>query len=651
MSNNSSPRVPPNHPFLIQTPPALCGNFQARASSSSHLTRPTSQLTRTPRFEGPPQFGRAPRPQCPIFGSTDIRERKKPPIATPVPSQLPSVCTPPRRNSPHQPSSLGPAYIKPETLFCSSPPLSSQSPKFLPLQASDIPVTPGSKSSFQPPEVVKPDTVEHPPQEAAIAEHPPHEAGAYSSSQCATAPIFQSASPPSVPSFQQPHSSWSDAESRMKKKEEEEQIVSEALAFLQEHKRKKAAQQKSAHGESTETKNTTEDANWAGQMTPLLLRARNFEGLQSIESDPACSEENDWKGKASNPPSFLPNCNGTSATSGRDLLSEDKKSSVMDASIQELSTLLLDCQYGLTKGVQGAVDAQDCVLVDLTESADVTDRVGLLNPPLQSEIIPKFFPYSMPLDVEVLHLVKEEEMPREKNVTEAPILQSESIPTQPPQWFSNTTCSDLSDEEEMLACVAPQNTELYYVKEKETQEMTELQQKEKADAAENGPHAPFFAQDELLVQGFILSESHSLAAELWMVETLQELLSPTLASLICGFLNTAGGGTIYAGVRQNGEVRGLQLSNADRVHLGQRVQTLANSLLLPRPPPTCIALDLLPVQTELNQSGMYVLRLLVRPMGKQGEQFKVHNLGGGDGEGIFFRRGPKPQFNRRQEME
>jgi len=290
--------------------------------------------------------------------------------------------------------------------------------------------------------------------------------------------------------------------------------------------------------------------------------------------------------------------------------------------------------------------------VDLTESADVTDRVGLLNPSLRSETIPKHFPYSMPLDVEVLHLVKVEEMPKVKNVAEDSSFRSESIPKQPPQWFSNTTCSDLSDEEEKLACVAPQNIELSQsVKEKETQEVKELQQKEKADAAENGPHAPFFAQDELLVQGFILSESHSLAAELWMVETLQELLSPTLASLICGFLNTAGGGTIYAGVRRNGEVRGLQLSNADRVHLGQRVQTLANSLLLPRPPPTCIALDLLPVQTELNQSGMYVLRLLVRPMGKQGEQFKVHNLGGGDGEGIFCRRGPKPQFNRRQEME
>ena len=157
-------------------------------------------------------------------------------------------------------------------------------------------------------------------------------------------------------------------------------------------------------------------------------------------------------------------------------------------------------------------------------------------------------------------------------------------------------------------------------------------------------------------------------AELWMVESLQDLVSPTLASFVCGFLNTAGGGVIYAGVKSNGEVKGLQMSNADRslwlkiyaplhlffrAHLGQRVQTLTNSLLLPRPPPTAIALDLLPVQTELNQqSDVYVVRLLVKPVENRVEQFKVHNLGnGGEGEGIFCRRGPGPQFNRKHEMK
>ena len=49
-----------------------------------------------------------------------------------------------------------------------------------------------------------------------------------------------------------------------------------------------------------------------------------------------------------------------------------------------------------------------------------------------------------------------------------------------------------------------------------------------------------------------------------MVNTVEELLSPKLASLLCGFLNTVGGGVIYAGVKQNGEVGGLQMSNADR---------------------------------------------------------------------------------------
>merc|ERR1719234_2218235 len=166
----------------------------------------------------------------------------------------------------------------------------------------------------------------------------------------------------------------------------------------------------------------------------------------------------------------------------------------------------------------------------------------------------------MPLDVEVT----EEEMPRVKNVAEDPSLCSELIPKQPPQWFSNATCSNSSDEEdERPACVKLQDGELSHtVTEGETEVVNELEQKKKEDIAENRPHAPLIAQDELLVQGFILSEPHSLAAELWMVETLQELLSPTLASLICGFLNTAEGAVIYAGVRQNGEVRGLQMSNA-----------------------------------------------------------------------------------------
>jgi len=375
------------------------------------------------------------------------------------------------------------------------------------------------------------------------------------------------------------------------KQEEEEAIVSEALAFLQEHMRKKAAETDPASGFDT-----------------LKGDVKKHHGKEDERGD-----------KSPNPPNI------PSTTSERASFSEEKKSSVMDASIQELSTLLLECHGGPAKGVEGGEN--DPILVDLTDSADV---LSLLKPPSQLEAIPKHFPYAMHLDVEVLHSVKEEVVPRVKDVpfiAEDPSLQSELIPKHPPRWFSNSTCSDSSDEEG------------------EIQEAKEAEQKKKGSVVENGSHATFIAQDELLVQGFILSEPHSLEVELWMVETLQELLSPTLASLVCGFLNTAEGGAIYAGVKQNGEVRGLQMSNAERVHLGQKVQTLTNSLLLPRPPPTSIALNLLPVQTELKRSEVYVVRLLVKPVGNEREQFKVHNLGGGEGEGIFCRRGPGPQFN------
>ena len=159
----------------------------------------------------------------------------------------------------------------------------------------------------------------------------------------------------------------------------------------------------------------------------------------------------------------------------------------MDASIQELSTLLLvECQDGPAKGVEGG--GNDPILVDLTDSADV---LGLLKTPSQLEAIPKHFPYAMPLDVDVLHSVKEEEVAMVKDVSvfaEDPSMRSDLIPKDPPRWFSNSTCSDSSDEEA---------------------EMQDVEE-EKGGIAENESHAPFIAQDELLMQGFIISEPHSL---------------------------------------------------------------------------------------------------------------------------------------------
>ena len=108
MNNNSSP-IPPNHPFLSSRPPPFPTLFPD--GSTSQFTRPT-------------QFGRAalraPRPLCPrpVFGSTDIRERKK---------VAPQVPNPSRRANSHQPSTLGPAFVHAQALPHSSPSLSSNS--------------------------------------------------------------------------------------------------------------------------------------------------------------------------------------------------------------------------------------------------------------------------------------------------------------------------------------------------------------------------------------------------------------------------------------------------------------------------------------------------------------------------------------------
>ena len=426
MSNNSSPRVPPNHPFLIRTPPpAFCKDFQARAPS--YPNGPTSQFASTLR----PQFGRLPAPveKAPVFGSTDIRERKKiaPLASTPVPPLLPPANT---RSKPHQPSQLGPADIHSKALVGSSPSPSSHNPT----QPRKLPsVTPSGKSSTQQLDLIK---------------YP---------SQCASTPNLQNIqSPPLVSHFQQSHPSWSpgsDASTRME--QDEEAIVSEALAFLQEHMRKKAAETVSGFG-------------------TLKEEVKKHHG-----------KEDESKEKSPN------SSNIPSATSERASVPEDKKNSVMDASIQELSTLLLvECQDGPAKGVEGG--GNDPILVDLTDSADV---LGLLKTPSQLEGIPKHFPYAMPLDVDVLHSVKEEEVAMVKDVSvfaEDPSLRSDLIPKDPPRWFSNSTCSDSSDEEA------------------EVQDVEEAERKKKGGIAENESHAPFIAQDELLMQGFIISEPHSL---------------------------------------------------------------------------------------------------------------------------------------------
>ena len=69
---------------------------------------------------------------------------------------------------------------------------------------------------------------------------------------------------------------------------------------------------------------------------------------------------------------------------------------------------------------------------------------------------------------------------------------------------------------------------------------------------------------ESLIQGYILTECHSLTVELLDCPSAESLQPCALAALLCGFLNSGEEGAVYLGVRRSGGVTGLPLSKAGR---------------------------------------------------------------------------------------
>ena len=114
--SSDSGKVPLNHPFLTRSPTSWhrsSDEGQARTCSTS------GGSARTLLSESS-----CPRPT--LFGSTDIRERKKipPPDSTTPPRPIKSAPPAPvqeKRHKTHQPSSLGPAFVHSGDLICSSP--------------------------------------------------------------------------------------------------------------------------------------------------------------------------------------------------------------------------------------------------------------------------------------------------------------------------------------------------------------------------------------------------------------------------------------------------------------------------------------------------------------------------------------------------
>ena len=86
---------------------------------------------------------------------------------------------------------------------------------------------------------------------------------------------------------------------------------------------------------------------------------------------------------------------------------------------------------------------------------------------------------------------------------------------------------------------------------------------------------------ESLIQGYILTEWHSLTVELLDCPSTESLQPGALAALLCGFLNSGEEGAVYLGVRRSGEVTGLPLTKTGRQETRTQVCTALAAELLP----------------------------------------------------------------------
>eukprot|EP00092_Neocalanus_flemingeri_P037749 GFUD01041097.1.p1 GENE.GFUD01041097.1~~GFUD01041097.1.p1 ORF type:complete len:1056 (+),score=428.40 GFUD01041097.1:696-3863(+) len=166
---------------------------------------------------------------------------------------------------------------------------------------------------------------------------------------------------------------------------------------------------------------------------------------------------------------------------------------------------------------------------------------------------------------------------------------------------------------------------------------------------ESGREVQTVREQQLLVRDYILSEKHSIGVELWDTERKQDLNNNQLAVLICGFLNTQAGGTIYAGVKRNGLVRGIPLERKDRDTMRQMLDRVLASMINPRVPPNIVDIDFVSVEDKSRPSCPY--RLLVVMVKGQSEGldkvYMAHNLTTRSQveEGAYVRRGTGPVFN------
>ena len=424
--SSDSGKVPLNHPFLTRSPTSWhrsSDEGQARTCSIS------GGSARTLLSESS-----CPRPT--LFGSTDIRERRK--IAPPDSITIKSAPLAPgqeKRHKTHQPSSLGPAFAHSGDLLGSSPAQSRPEvpSRGFPSQRKLIPfhhisaisdLTPASRKALPAQNINDSSNVVR--DDVTLDHSPTNHANTKNLEQ---------------PFFAQTQGPENDVQQKAKQ-EEKEQIVSEALAFLQEHLKKKAAERKLKDDDVL-----CNPSQGGGKVT-----SSNCQEVQVSLHQEESFLKNKTVVKAPEDSADLPvtMVNDSSAQHA----AENRKKSVLDVSIQELSALLLnypcpdrDALVG-NDLIGGHRQDENSLLVDLLGSDDKTS-----NPSFQPELVTKNIPRLL---------------------------------------------SDL--KEEMAVADSSEKTK------EDEPELEELEAKTGAKEAQ-GLHP---VEDEVLVQGFILSEAHSL---------------------------------------------------------------------------------------------------------------------------------------------
>jgi len=182
-----------------------------------------------------------------------------------------------------------------------------------------------------------------------------------------------------------------------------------------------------------------------------------------------------------------------------------------------------------------------------------------------------------------------------------------------------------------------------------TQNKLKMQEDSRCESSSNKISDQEQGEQQILTRDFIFSEKHSISVELWDVERKSELDNNRLAVLICGFLNTRAGGTIYAGVKRNGLVRGVPLERKDRDTMRQMLDRVLASMINPRVPPNVVDIDFVAVEDKSRPTCPYRLMVVMVKGQKEGlnKVYMAHNLTSRStvDEGAYVRKGHGPSYN------